>query len=91
MGHELGDKLLYEVAQIISRNIRGYDTVSRFGGDEFVILLNDIASTNDLIKIMEKLIRTLHKPILLEGQKLIISASAGRRFVSAGWSGLPKR
>lgn len=77
MGHELGDKLLYEVAQIISQNIRIYDTVSRFGGDEFVILLNDIACASDLAKIMEKLIRTLHKPILLDGQKFIISASAG--------------
>lgn len=77
MGHELGDQLLFKAARILSRSIRSDDTIARFGGDEFVILLNDITSKKDIIKIMDKIIDTLRKPVLLNGQKFLISASAG--------------
>lgn len=77
MGHELGDQLLVEVARILSRSIRSNDTLARFGGDEFVILLNDIKSEKDIIKIMDKIIDTLRKPVVLNKQEFYISASAG--------------
>ncbi|MDD4690518.1 MAG: sensor domain-containing diguanylate cyclase, partial [Eubacteriales bacterium] len=77
MGHELGDQLLFEVAQILSRGIRSSDMIARFGGDEFIILLNDITSKKDIIKILDKLIDMLHKPILLNGQTFSISVSVG--------------
>lgn len=77
MGHELGDQLLFKAAQLLSRSIRNYDTIARFGGDEFVILLNDITSTKDIIKIMDKIMGTLRKPVLLNEREFFISASAG--------------
>lgn len=77
MGHELGDQLLFKAARILSRSIRNYDTIARFGGDEFVILLNDITDTKDIIKIMDKIMDTLRKPVLLNEQEFFISASAG--------------
>jgi diguanylate cyclase (GGDEF)-like protein len=77
MGHDLGDRLLFKAAQILSGSIRSYDTIARFGGDEFVILLNDITSKKDVAKRMDKIIDTLRKPILLKGQEFFISASAG--------------
>jgi diguanylate cyclase (GGDEF)-like protein len=77
MGHELGDQLLFKTARILSRSIRNYDTIARFGGDEFVILLDDITSTKDIMKIMDKIIDTLRKPVLLNEQEFFISASAG--------------
>ncbi|HBR00979.1 MAG TPA: sensor domain-containing phosphodiesterase [Ruminiclostridium sp.] len=77
MGHELGDQLLFKAGRILSRSIRNYDTIARFGGDEFVILLNDITSTKDIIKIMDKIIDTLRRPVLLNEQEFFISASAG--------------
>ncbi|ATW24733.1 GGDEF domain-containing protein [Candidatus Formimonas warabiya] len=77
MGHELGDQLLFEAAQRLSRSIRSDDTIARFGGDEFVILLNGITRKKDTAKIMDKIIDALRKPVLLNGQKFFISASAG--------------
>lgn len=77
MGHELGDQLLFKAARILSRSIRSDDTIARFGGDEFVILLNEITSKKDIVKIMDKIIDMLRKPVLLNGQEFFISASAG--------------
>lgn len=77
MGHELGDQLLFEAAQILSRSIRSDDTIARFGGDEFVILLNDITHEKDIVKLMDKITDTLRKPVLLNGHEFFISASAG--------------
>lgn len=77
MGHELGDRLLFEAAQLLARNIRSNDTIARFGGDEFVILLNDIASKKDAAMLAEKIIDTLRSPFVLNGRKFFISASAG--------------
>ncbi|NPV91959.1 MAG: diguanylate cyclase [Firmicutes bacterium] len=77
MGHELGDQLLFEAARILSQSIRSDDTIARFGGDEFVILLNDITSKKDIVKLMDKIIDTLRRPILLNSQEFFISASAG--------------
>jgi diguanylate cyclase (GGDEF)-like protein len=77
MGHELGDQLLFEVAQILSHGIRSSDMIARFGGDEFIILLNDITSEKDVMKILDKLIDMLSKPILLNGQTFSISVSVG--------------
>ncbi len=75
LGHELGDRFLYKAARILSGSIRGYDTLARFGGDEFVFLLNDIDCEQDVVRIMDKIMKTIHRPVLLNGQEFIISAS----------------
>lgn len=77
MGHDLGDQLLMQVSEMLSHSVRGYDTVSRFGGDEFILLLNQIPGTVDLLCVMDKLMDTLQRPILLNGQETFITASAG--------------
>ncbi|MDD2620478.1 MAG: GGDEF domain-containing protein, partial [Syntrophomonadaceae bacterium] len=77
MGHEVGDMLLSAIAQKFSHSIRSYDTIARFGGDEFVIMLNQLFSTKDLVKIMDKLMAEIHKPVKLPGQEIYITASAG--------------
>ncbi len=77
MGHELGDRLLFEAAQLLARNIRSNDAVARFGGDEFVILLNDITSKKDAAMLAEKIINTLRSPFILNGRQFFTSASAG--------------
>lgn len=77
MGHDIGDKLLSEVAERLSSNIRNYDAVSRFGGDEYVIMLNQILSTCDILTILDKIMNVLNKPINLRNQEFFITASVG--------------
>ena len=76
-GHETGDLLLIEVADRIKANIRDEDTVSRQGGDEFVLLLGDIESFSFCEKMLSRILKSLSKPINIDGQLLSISASIG--------------
>jgi len=76
-GHEMGDKVLIEVAKRIVGNVREIDTVSRQGGDEFVILLNDIDSTMQCEKTMQRIHQSLEKAFVIDGQTLNLSASSG--------------
>lgn len=77
LGHDMGDRLLEQAARTLRENVRGYDTVSRFGGDEFTVLLNQISSMEDLKHIMRKLMDALKCPFSLGGQEVFITASAG--------------
>ena len=76
-GHDVGDKLLIEVAGRIKSCIRDEDTVSRQGGDEFAILLNDIESSHQCELLLQRLHQSLAQPYLIEGQTHRISASSG--------------
>ncbi len=76
-GHEVGDQLLIEVAKRIISAIREEDTVSRQGGDEFAILLNDIASFEQYEKTIERIHHTLAQPYIIDNHLHKISASCG--------------
>ncbi len=76
-GHEMGDKVLIEVAKRITENVREIDTVSRQGGDEFVILLNDIESTVQCEKTLKRIHQSLAQAFIIDGQTLNLSASSG--------------
>jgi diguanylate cyclase (GGDEF)-like protein/PAS domain S-box-containing protein len=79
-GHEVGDKLLIHVAQVLTHCIRKSDTVARLGGDEFTVILPGLDSHYDKIAvslIAEKIIDKLSKEILIDGHKLYIGASIG--------------
>jgi len=77
MGHDGGDTLLIDVSQRLLGCIRGSDTVARFGGDEFTVLLSVIKSTNDVRIIAGKIIKELSKPFSIKGDKIQIGASVG--------------
>ncbi|MGE4272186.1 MAG: EAL domain-containing protein [Desulfitobacterium sp.] len=77
MGHDLGDAVLYEVAQILSDNIRYYDAVSRFGGDEFAIILNEISAKDEASKIIDELMSAICMPLNIRGQEFYVTFSAG--------------
>ncbi|HZK27615.1 MAG TPA: sensor domain-containing diguanylate cyclase, partial [Thermoclostridium sp.] len=77
LGHSMGDRILVEVAKRLSQINREYDTVSRFGGDEFIIILNQVSHISDVTKIMDKIMRDITKPLKFEGKELFITASAG--------------
>lgn len=77
MGHRAGDALLQAVARRLREAVRQGDTVSRFGGDEFVILAEDLGNDVDAISVAEQLTTSLSTPLLLEGQEIVITASIG--------------
>jgi diguanylate cyclase (GGDEF)-like protein len=65
-GHHIGDLLLIEVAKLIQTCIRETDTLSRLGGDEFGILLEDIVSAELAQRVANKIVKALQTPFMLD-------------------------
>lgn len=76
-GHGVGDEVLKHVAQCLTSAVREADTVSRQGGDEFLILLTEVAQPADAVQVAEKLIAALAKPKRFGGHVLQLTASVG--------------
>ena len=77
LGHDIGDELLKEVAIRLTACVRSEDTVSRHGGDEFIILLPEIALPEDAALVADKIIKTFNAPFQIAGKNLNISTSIG--------------
>ncbi|HWR24187.1 MAG TPA: EAL domain-containing protein [Feifaniaceae bacterium] len=77
MGHESGDLLLKLISRQLISSLRPKDTVSRFGGDEFLVLINDLTTLSDLPLIADRIMNLFRVPFLLDGQEFNITASAG--------------
>ncbi|WP_249672213.1 bifunctional diguanylate cyclase/phosphodiesterase [Pseudomonas abieticivorans] len=77
LGHPVGDAVLLEVATRLRECTREHDLVARLGGDEFVLVLNAIDSDKEIDRFCARLIESLHRPILHQGQRLHIGASLG--------------
>ncbi len=77
LGHPVGDLLLQEVAQRIEECVRAGDTVSRLGGDEFTVVLNDLGSSQDAGWVAQKIVRSIAHPMQLDGQAVSVSTSIG--------------
>ncbi|MDD8059916.1 MULTISPECIES: sensor domain-containing diguanylate cyclase [Shewanella] len=79
-GHLEGDRFLIETAQRIKSCVRDNDTLARMGGDEFVILLDSISTTDDAIEVCERILQALSMPYELGKQEFIAGASIGVAF-----------
>ncbi len=77
LGHSAGDRLLQQLGERFRRTIREGDTIARFGGDEFVIMLDDFDSDNSLSLIAQKILNSLAMPFEIEGHEIFITASIG--------------
>jgi diguanylate cyclase (GGDEF)-like protein/PAS domain S-box-containing protein len=67
LGHQVGDELLRVVAERLRRAVRPGDTLSRFGGDEFVIILEGVTSPDDAGQVADRVLAALHEPVILSG------------------------
>ncbi|MGC8628241.1 MAG: diguanylate cyclase domain-containing protein, partial [Acidimicrobiales bacterium] len=85
LGHLYGDKLLVQVAERIRAHIRETDTASRFGGDEFVLLLQDADDPKSLEAVVRRLSERLNEPYDLDGQVVTVTASIGVAISTAGY------
>ncbi|MEW5726357.1 MAG: diguanylate cyclase [Pseudomonadota bacterium] len=77
LGHEAGDAVLREVADRLTACVRGSDTVARVGGDEFVVVVEEIGRSSEAALVARKIIDVLSRPIDYQGHKCTIGASVG--------------
>ncbi len=77
LGHDVGDKLLCEVAKRLKTSVRKGDTVARLGGDEFVLLLPRIKQMNNLIALAEKVLASMRVHAVIDGHDFALSTSIG--------------
>ncbi len=85
LGHEAGDRLLQEIARRVGRRVRQADTFARFGGDEFVVLMELNRGTSDAVRVAESVIRVIADIDLFANSGIRVGASVG----IACWMPLP--
>jgi diguanylate cyclase (GGDEF)-like protein/PAS domain S-box-containing protein len=77
LGHDIGDEVLVAVADRLGEAVRGVDTVARFGGDEFLVLCEDLDSVREAEELAERAAHGLAEPIVLSRGEVVVSASIG--------------
>ena len=79
LGHEVGDRLLVEVARRIGAVLRARDIAARFGGDEFVILQANVSQPSDASALARRVIDSLGAPYDIEGHRILVGAITVKR------------
>ncbi len=77
LGHRFGDRLLMEVARRLRECVRDLDTVSRFGGDEFIVLLEELESPRKAMRVVKRIRESMRRPFACDGHEVRVSASIG--------------
>jgi len=76
-GHGAGDRVLVELASRVRTSVRARDTVSRFGGDEFAVLLDGVGGARDAAGVAAELLESVQAPCRLDGEEISLAASVG--------------
>ena len=84
LGHEVGDQMLLAVAERLENSMLAGETLARFGGDEFTVLLEDVASRSDAVRVAERIREALRLPFVLRGRERFITTSVGIAFGGRG-------
>ncbi|MEZ4733287.1 MAG: EAL domain-containing protein [Caldilineaceae bacterium] len=82
LGHLAGDQILKEVAQRLRSCIQTHGQVARFGGDEFLILIDSVGQRSEIEALVEQILHTIRQPFLLNDNPAVISTSIGIAFSS---------
>ena len=77
LGHDVGDLLLQAAAKRLSAALRKGDTVARFGGDEYVLIIPDLKTIEDAIPVAQKIVDSFRKPFLIDKHQLFVTTSIG--------------
>ena len=77
LGHAMGDLFLRAIAERLSAELREGDTVARFGGDEFILILPDLKVIEDAIQVAQKIVDSFCKPFLVDTHQLVVTTSIG--------------
>jgi diguanylate cyclase (GGDEF)-like protein/PAS domain S-box-containing protein len=77
LGHAMGDLFLKAMAERLSAELREGDTVARFGGDEFMLILPDLKVMEDAIQVAQKIVDSFCKPFLVDTHQLVVTTSIG--------------
>ena len=83
LGHEVGDALLVAVAERLRSLLRPEDTLARFGGDEFTVLIEDVEDPSDPVRVAERIAEGLREPFVLDGREFFVMTSVGIALNSA--------
>jgi diguanylate cyclase (GGDEF)-like protein/PAS domain S-box-containing protein len=77
LGHDVGDRLLVAVGDRLRRCLRPEDTLARFGGDEFTVLLEDIETPKDFTRVIERIVEALENPFIIARREIFVTVSIG--------------
>jgi diguanylate cyclase (GGDEF)-like protein len=77
LGHASGDDLLRTIADRLRACLREGDTVARLGGDEFTVLLPEVPSEHDAVRVAEKLLDRIRQPLVLQASEIVVTGSIG--------------
>jgi diguanylate cyclase (GGDEF)-like protein/PAS domain S-box-containing protein len=77
LGHGAGDAALIDIGRRLSASVRSSDTAARFGGDEFVVLLEDLEGAQTAVEVAERILEDLRQPLIVAGKELVVRGSIG--------------
>lgn len=86
LGHHFGDRLLIEISKRLATCVRVEDTVSRLGGDEFTILIENVRDTWEVVQVAERILQSLSQPMDLDGHVVFTTASIGIAISEGGYN-----
>jgi diguanylate cyclase (GGDEF)-like protein len=84
LGHEAGDRVICRTASRLREAVRPTDTVARFGGDDFIVLCEDVGSAREAERVAERITLAIAEPLAIDGDRLELSASVGIALAKAG-------
>lgn len=86
LGHAAGDELLKFVADSLGTELRPGDTAARLGGDEFAVLVEDMRGRSDAVRVAQRILASLTKKLLIEGEEVFVNGSVGIAITYGGES-----
>lgn len=85
LGHQLGDEVLREVGTRLQLNFRELDTVARFGGDEFAVLVDGVLTIQDVLPLAQRMLESTSEPYHVKGHEFVLLLSVGITLSAAGY------